>query len=257
MFVQNNKTPSNKIVFYFHGNGEDIGYANYFLEPIMEEWEAHGVAIEYPSYGLYTSGKVSLEEKQFDEDGRIVFDFVCQRLGIDASQTIIFGRSIGSGPSTLLAYQKKPAAFFLFSPLKSVKSVAKDKVSGLVALLVPDIFKNIDLIDKIQSPTFIIHGKRDEVIGHNHSEELHQKSASPLHAKQLHLVDRMSHNRFDLDGDFIIPSKEFLKKLGLVGGGKKGALPIPSELVNSLFQEKPPAYALEEDMDEDHNSSCK
>lgn len=246
MFIQNNKTVANKVVFYFHGNGEDIGYSHYFLEPIMEEWEAHAVAIEYPTYGLYTSPKVSLDEGQFSEDAQVVYDHVSKTLGIHPNQTIVFGRSIGSGPSTLLAYHRQPAAFFLFSPLKSINEVAKDKVGFLVAIAAPRFFKNIDLIDKINSPTFIIHGKKDEVIDHKHGHDLFQKSKVDEQRKQLHLVENMGHNRFELYTDFILPSKEFLRRQKLVGQGKMGPAPISNEEIGKLFCVPPPTDLLEE-----------
>lgn len=118
----------------------------------------------------------------------------------------------------MLARHRPCAALVLFSPLMSVKDVANDKMSsGILGMLAPNMFRNIDLIGSVNCPTFIIHGNRDEVIDVRHANELMFRSGAHPHQKHLHLVPHMTHNYFELDNDFIVPSLQFFTNMGLVG----------------------------------------
>ena len=61
----------------------------------------HVLAVEYPGYGLYKY--TAPDEKRIQEDSEIVFDYLTEVMGIKESQIVLFGRSLGSGPSTYLA----------------------------------------------------------------------------------------------------------------------------------------------------------
>ena len=139
---------------------------------------------------------------------------------MESQQFIIMGRSIGSGPATLLASKRKAGAFILFSPLTSVKDVAsKIPKIGIVAkfFISSDLFNNAHHIKNIHTPTFIVHGKKDEVVPYSHGQSLHDQS--PVHRDMKHLqsVDNMTHNSFKLMEDFIGPAQAFLIKIGLAG----------------------------------------
>ena len=129
------------------------------------------------------------------------------------------GRSIGSGPATLLASKRPAGCFFLFSPLLSVVDVAKSipNIGWMARMFVSsDFFNNKNLIKNIQTPTFIIHGQRDEVVPFSHGQELHDLSPVHRDSKHLQAVPHMTHNNFMLEQDFIEPGMEFLNKIGLL-----------------------------------------
>ena len=67
---------------------------------------------------------------------------------------------IGTGPSVYLATLRTPKALILISPFKSIKSI-KNK---FISLFLLDIFKSIELIDKVSCPVLFIHGKNDHLI---------------------------------------------------------------------------------------------
>jgi hypothetical protein len=79
---------------------------------------------------------------------------------IPESSIILFGRSIGSGPATLLASKRKPCALLLMSPFTSIKDVAKN-ILGYMAFLsgvVYERFKNLENIKNVRCPVFFLHG---------------------------------------------------------------------------------------------------
>jgi hypothetical protein len=44
---------SDKLLFYFHGNAEDIGISSDFMKIIKTHLHMNVLAIEYPGYGIY------------------------------------------------------------------------------------------------------------------------------------------------------------------------------------------------------------
>lgn len=162
--------------------------------------------MEYPSYGLYTSAKISDHSMQTASES--VYDFLVKTFQLRPENIIIFGRSMGSGPATYLASARPCSAFFLFTPFRSIKGVAKEHV-GCLACCAPNYFPNEDLIQQITVPTFIVHGKSDEVISVENAKVLFDKSGSAQ--KVILTPEMMSHNSFDLRLDLIEPSVKFLR----------------------------------------------
>ena len=59
------------------------------------------------------------------------------------------------------------------------------------------------MIEKVSCPTLFVHGKKDELIHHSHSEDLMEKCNSQI--KQLVVPENMTHNEFDLYRDLVRP----------------------------------------------------
>merc|ERR1719159_1458135 len=85
----------------------------------------------------------------------------------------VFGRSIGTGPAIGLASQFSFAGVILVTPFLSVQELFRDRV-GPFAGLVEEWFANRDAVQKITSPTMIIHGQRDELISCRHGQTLYE-----------------------------------------------------------------------------------
>ncbi len=85
-------------------------------------------------------------------------------MGIHESNIMVFGRSIGSGPATYLASKAKVCSLVLLAPFKSIRDAAKVTAGNLLKFVISDRFRNIDLIEKVTSPTFIVHGKKDTLV---------------------------------------------------------------------------------------------
>ena len=89
----------------------------------------HVLAVEYPGYGLYKTSKPDEEKMKIDAEA--VYEFLTKHIGIKESNIILFGRSMGSGPATYLASQKKPAALLLMSAYTSIKDVARSMLGWM------------------------------------------------------------------------------------------------------------------------------
>ena len=132
------------------------------------------LGMEYPGYGLYT-GNGDASAAKIQQDAEYVYKYVLQECGLQEDDIIIFGRSMGSGPASFLAGNYNPAALCLMSAYTSVKAVAGDVV-GWLSFLVQQRFNNLEMVKKATCPTFILHGRQDEVIPFHHGKTLSEQS---------------------------------------------------------------------------------
>lgn len=130
------------------------------------------LAIEYPGYGLYKGHEPN--ELQMQEDCETVYDYLTSVVGIEESNVILWGRSLGSGPCSYLASLKQCHSIILMSAFTSIKAAAKDILgwASFVSFIVQDKFRNIDYISKVKCAVFIIHGLLDDLIPYQHAETL-------------------------------------------------------------------------------------
>lgn len=52
----------------------------------------------------------------------------------------------------------------------SLRRVAENVTTKMLAKVVPDEFRNIDLVEYINCPVLIIHGEKDKLVPFNHAE---------------------------------------------------------------------------------------
>lgn len=152
---------TNKLMIYFHGNAEDVGSVMPFMKIIQNSIDWHIIAVEYPGYGVY-EGEPS--EETVIRDSERVMQFILKVLKWPLRDIIVFGRSIGSGPACSIAANYRIAALVLISPYTSIRAIVKDMFGSIFQYIIKERFNNLENIAKTKCPTFILHGKRDEII---------------------------------------------------------------------------------------------
>lgn len=176
-------------VLYSHGNGEDIGSNREWLT------ELHGrgfavFAYEYRGYGT-SDGKASEEHAYRDIDA--AYDYLTGTLQVPPERIILFGRSVGSGPSVDLAARRKVGGLVLEAAFTSAW-----RVVTRVGILPCDRFVNIDKIPKVTCPVLIIHGRKDGIVPFSHGPKL----LAAAHEPKMHLwLDSAGHNDCPWVGD--------------------------------------------------------
>ncbi|XP_073311220.1 uncharacterized protein [Primulina huaijiensis] len=136
-------------LLYSHGNAADLGQM-----------------YDYSGYGQ-SSGKPSEQNTYGDIDA--VFKCLEESYGTKQEDVILYGQSVGSGPTLELAARlPRLRAVVLHSPI----------LSG-VRVMYPvkrtywfDIYKNIDKIPLVNRPVLVIHGTADEVVDFSHGKQL-------------------------------------------------------------------------------------
>ncbi len=206
------KGRARKVLLYFHGNAEDLGSAGRFVDDVSSLLGVHGLAMEYPGYGIYpgdpSAKRVSAEALNF-------YDYVRDRLGCADRDMIVFGRSLGSGPATYVAAKRNPCMLILMSGFTSLKAVVNN-VACCCSCFVAERFRNVDLVPKIACPKLFIHGKDDQLVPPACAQIMYEASSGQKH---IELRPHMDHNSFDLKTDIAGPILRFWEEIGFRGEG--------------------------------------
>lgn len=169
-------------VLYSHGNGEDLGFLLDMLEGLGRILQADIFVYDYVGYS--TSG---LEGMAPSEAGCLravtaAWEHLTLTLKLHPSSIVLYGRSIGSGPTVDLASRSccndAIAGVILSSPIMSGACVLMGGGTGRLARPF-DIFCNYAKIPHVQVPVAIMHGTTDEVVPLSNGEALHAACRKP------------------------------------------------------------------------------
>ena len=204
-------TSSNYLILYFHGNSEDLGIISELLLEMQKTLPYDFFAVEYPNYGLYREDRNPL---QMLEDSETVFNYI--KSTFPSKKTIVFGRSIGTGPAVYLASQANPEALVLLSAFKSIKSVLANYRGGSLWSYFSDpVFDNSSLITKVKCPILFLHGKLDSLVNPTNSKDMFESVKNENKLARLVIRPFMDHNQFLVEKDITGPINNFLKELPL------------------------------------------
>ena len=197
---------SSKFLIFFHGNADDIFTSELFCQYFSEKLRMNVLIIEYPGYSIYN---VEKSAQIMCEDSLIVYDYIKETFEVKDEDIYVVGRSLGTGPAVYLSSKRRPKNLFLISPFKSIKSIK----NAFLSFFLLDIFKSIEIIDKIECQIFFIHGKNDPLIDYSHSEELFSKSKNINEENKnvIILNPEMTHNDMDIEKDIFNQIKKNLK----------------------------------------------
>eukprot|EP01119_Soliformovum_irregulare_P016680 TRINITY_DN4868_c0_g4_i1.p1 TRINITY_DN4868_c0_g4~~TRINITY_DN4868_c0_g4_i1.p1 ORF type:complete len:341 (-),score=43.78 TRINITY_DN4868_c0_g4_i1:34-1032(-) len=200
-------------IIYSHGNAEDIGQTEVWLRFLSDTLKISIITYDYTGYGL---NRGSPSENKCYKCIKAVFLYLKNTCRIPTQHIILYGRSLGSGPTTHEAqYLSKKGTKFggmiLQSPLASAVAVVSTRLSRLPWI---DMFKNSKKIGDVNGPICIIHGDRDEVVPYEHGEILSKiaqghDSSHPRQAQVLCTIRDGHHN--DLESAYM---DEIMKILG-------------------------------------------
>ncbi len=169
-------------ILHSHGNAEDLGDVLFILRKI-QGLGFNVFAYDYQGYGQ--SGGTPSETNAY-ADINTAYNYLTQNLQIPAKQILIYGRSIGSGPSVDLASRQPVGGLILESPFLSIsRFLANFNIFPF------DKFPNLAKIKQVRSPVLVMHGRKDKVIPFIQGEELY-KAANP--PKQNLWIDNADHN---------------------------------------------------------------
>lgn len=151
-------------VILSHGNAEDIYLVETWLQTyFLKQVDVNCVVYEYTGFGE-SNGRLPGDRTLY-EDIETVYLYLTENLNISPDNIILYGRSIGSGPSSYLAEKYPVAGVIIHSGLMSALRV----VFNLRWTLPFDKFPNIDRMHNVECPVYIIHGKRDEIVPFYHA----------------------------------------------------------------------------------------
>jgi fermentation-respiration switch protein FrsA (DUF1100 family) len=158
-------------ILFSHANAEDLGLIYEHLKTLSEVLQVNVMGYEYTGYGRSTGVP---SEANCYADIVAAFSWLLKEKNLLPSEVILFGRSIGSGPTVELASRAEVGGVILQSAFTSCIRVAYD-----VKHTVFDVFCNIKKVHKIKCPVLIVHGTRDDVVSQEHGKELFKRCRRP------------------------------------------------------------------------------
>lgn len=125
------------------------------------------------------------------------------------AKIVLYGQSVGSGPSCYLASgarRDEIAGLILHSPILSGVRVLSES-RGILACF--DIFPNIDRIQRVRCPVFIMHGTEDQEVRISHGTGLHDAVPSQFQTTPW-WVPMRGHNDLTLGNE-----SEYFRRLSV------------------------------------------
>ncbi|POM83605.1 Alpha/beta hydrolase family protein [Cryptosporidium meleagridis] len=170
------KNPAAKFtIIYSHSNATDIGYLFGHLLDFSHKACVNIISYEYNGYG---QSKKKTSEDSLYENIKTIVHYSINHLKLPPSSLILYGQSIGSAPTVHFASTYNSvniAGIIIHSGIKSAVSVICNNTNSK-SLPWYDAFKNLEKIQKVKCPVFVIHGTADTVIPFNHGEMLYKLS---------------------------------------------------------------------------------
>ncbi len=170
------------LFLHFHGNGEDLGYVQPWLEQAREE----GFEVLATDYRGYGQSEGSPSEKNFYADAEAIIAYCRDSLGWKPERIIVHGRSLGGAAAARIAARHPVAAVILENAF-----VSAYRVMTVKPVILGDRFEAIDDIMRPLCPVLVIYGTKDEVVGPWHGPALFAAAPEP---KQLWAVEGAGHN---------------------------------------------------------------
>ncbi|XWS75626.1 hypothetical protein CRYUN_Cryun01aG0107200 [Craigia yunnanensis] len=206
-------------VLYSHGNAADLGQMYDLFSELSLHLRVNLSGYDYSGYGQST-GKPT--EQNTYADIEAVYRCLVEKYGVKEEDVILYGQSVGSGPTLDLATRlPKLRAVVLHSPI----------LSGL-RVMYPvkrtywfDIYKNIDKIPFVNCPVLVIHGTADDVVDWSHGKqlwELCKEKYEPLWVKGG------NHCDLELYPQYIKHLKKFISAIEK-SHLRKGSAPLPDQ----------------------------
>jgi fermentation-respiration switch protein FrsA (DUF1100 family) len=179
--------PERPVVLYFHGNAEAAAQNL----PLAGALQARGLGVFLAEYLGYGGLAGSPGEKGLYADGEAALAEL-GRLGIQHSQVVLVGRSLGSGVAVELATRHTVGAVVLVSAYTSIVDMGRTVAGPLAPLVIRDRFDSLSKIARIASPLVLLHGTRDDVV----PVEMGRRLAAARPGARYVEVPEATHNDF-------------------------------------------------------------
>lgn len=160
-------------VLYSHGNAADLGQLYDLFVQLKINLRVNLMGYDYSGYGAST-GKPS--EANTYADIEAVYQCLQTEYGISQEDLILYGQSVGSGPTLHLAAKlPRLRGVVLHSAILSgLRVLCHVKFSFCF-----DIYRNIRKIRNVKCPVLVIHGTEDDVVNWLHGNGLWKRAREP------------------------------------------------------------------------------
>ena len=159
--------PSGICLIFSHGNAADVRTSLPSLYALSEDLQVDLVVYDYPGYG-FSTGQPS--EQGTYRSIREVYDYLITEYS--GSHLVLYGQSIGSGPSVDLACDptRPVGGLILHCPIASGLRVILTEMEGSAPWF--DIYRNLEKVKAVKCPVFVLHGTGDTIVPFDHGKKI-------------------------------------------------------------------------------------
>jgi fermentation-respiration switch protein FrsA (DUF1100 family) len=155
------------LIVYYKGNSGSFTAEH----ERYEQWAADGYGFLAFDYRGFPASPGVITQDNILADAIAAFDWAAAK----GFPLVIWGRSLGSGPSTYVASQREAEALLLETPFLSAVTVAAERYPFLpVSWVMQDQFPVDQWIAEVTEPVFVAHGTADVTIGVSNGERLYE-----------------------------------------------------------------------------------
>uniref|UniRef100_A0A383W7Y1 Serine aminopeptidase S33 domain-containing protein n=1 Tax=Tetradesmus obliquus TaxID=3088 RepID=A0A383W7Y1_TETOB len=207
-FFDGRGTMARLTILYSHGNAVDLGQMLPVYKDLGRLLRVNVMGYDYTGYGCCSSsGGPSVTATC--SDVAAVLSGLETLHGVKRKDVVLYGQSVGSGPTVWLASQRPGVAgVVLHSPMLSGVRVFNPNLKYWPAWA--DIYPNHLLVKKVDVPLLVLHGTADEVIDVSAGRrlaELAPAAVTPL------LAEGFDHQNLEACPEYLPRLKEFLQQL--------------------------------------------
>lgn len=171
-------------LIYFGGNAEDVSRN---LAEFAQAFPEHALYLLH--YRGFAGSAGSPSEEAIQRDALALFD----RVHAAHPQTVVMGRSLGTGVAIRLASQRPASRLLLITPFDSLQTIAARQLPFLpIKWLLKDKFESSTYAARIKVPTLLIAAEQDEIIPRSSTEALYRHFAPGV--ATLKVIPDKGHN---------------------------------------------------------------
>jgi len=195
-------------VLFLHGNAGNISY---WLDAVRG-YHACGwnvLLIDYRGYGL-SEGSPSEEGTYLD--AKAAWRHITETRGVDPSQIVVIGRSLGGGVALGLIEHHQPAGVVLEATFTSIPDmVAHVMRVGLLGQLMRIHYPNLERVRGLKVPVLIVHSPQDDLVPFAQGRALFEAAPQPKRFLEI----RGGHNDgfYEAREDYLRGVREFVEEV--------------------------------------------
>jgi pimeloyl-ACP methyl ester carboxylesterase len=201
LFKSDTTSEKRKLVFYIHGNAENLTTAGGVASTYLNQGYDFFV-YDFRGYGK-SGGKIDTESALF-ADAQILYSNLLR--DYEEADVTIVGYSIGTGIAAWLAAKNSPSKLILQAPYYSMKDMMRTKYPFLPSFLLRYPLETNERVKEVKCPIYIFHGDQDEAIPYSSSVKL-KKVVKTIDLTKL---EGLGHTGFMKNPDYQSKIREIL-----------------------------------------------
>jgi pimeloyl-ACP methyl ester carboxylesterase len=209
--IETFSSDTDQLIIYSHGNAENILNCVQFLRELSSSLQMNVLSFDYSGYGLNKANRFERTEEGVNLTLKTIYDNMITKYNYKPENIILWGYSLGSGPSVYLASQlcqtgKELKGLVLFGAYSSILDVVEDSTNKKISELFTNRWNSAKIIHHVTCNILLLHGQSDGLIKIKHAQKL--KKANP-NAKLI-TMPNIGHTSFSWT-DSIKEVKDWLK----------------------------------------------